>query len=282
LGEFFDLEIKSDHTHLPTKAQKEIFSKTHGGDLTKIVTSNGPNVFILLIKILSPADIVIIAPDGKRVGKNFDTGEEINEIPGAFYSGFETDDEYVTIPDPIDGEYKIETMGTGNGGEYTLVVSNISDNGLVESSFSSTILPNVQKEVSFIVASTTSIMNIYSKEVEGGNFAPSKSISVYNEQKIINNLNESVFVTSVQNQPEPIYNTIETLISTTSISAKKVTTVPPKQAVDVIEKEINIKIDNTASVYNSINQNNNFLEQIKNGVIWVYGIIKKGFLYLIN
>ena len=65
----------------------------------------------------------MIAPDGKRIGKDFSTGQEFHEISDAFYTGYQTDQEYVTIPDPIDGEYKVITQGIGAGGEYTLSAS---------------------------------------------------------------------------------------------------------------------------------------------------------------
>ena len=73
--------------------------------------------------------MVITISDGKRVGKNFSNGQEYNEIPDAFYSGFNNgDDEYITIPNPLDGNYKIEVQGTDDGGEYGVLTSYISDN----------------------------------------------------------------------------------------------------------------------------------------------------------
>ncbi|MFH0999671.1 MAG: hypothetical protein V1783_02415, partial [Bacteroidota bacterium] len=44
------------------------------------------------------------------------------------YSGYQTDDEYITIPNPLDGEYKFEIQGTGDGGKYGVLMSYISDN----------------------------------------------------------------------------------------------------------------------------------------------------------
>ena len=122
----FDLEISSSHTNLPTDAEEEIYAEIHGGELVDAVKTPLP-LRILFAKIFSPADFVIIAPDNKRVGKDFVTGQEINEIPGAFYSGFNTDDEYVTIPDPTDGEYQVRLRGTGSGGSYSFETTYISD-----------------------------------------------------------------------------------------------------------------------------------------------------------
>lgn len=129
-------EFSSEHTDMPTNSEKVILEKLTGQTPTNVENKHHvPNVKILITRILSPADIVVVAPDGKRIGKDFTTGAEINEIEGAFYSGYKTDDEYVTIPDPVDGEYKILTQGTGAGGEYTLVSGIVGGDNTVESSF---------------------------------------------------------------------------------------------------------------------------------------------------
>ena len=121
---------------MPTNAQPEIFDTLLGeGEYTAIENFNLPNFKILIIKLLSPVDMQVVAPDGKKIGKDFTTNQEINEITYAFYSGFGTDDEYVTIINPEDGEYKVITQGTGNGGEYTVSSALISDNEVLEQDF---------------------------------------------------------------------------------------------------------------------------------------------------
>jgi pimeloyl-ACP methyl ester carboxylesterase len=132
--------IDSTHTKLPTIAESSIFKKLTNKEATSTVNKSQIKR-ILHVKIFSPADIVVVAPDGKKVGKDFSTGQEINEIDGSFYSGFETDDEYITIPDPLDGEYKVLAQGTGEGGEYMITGGIISDNAIVDSSFSGVISP---------------------------------------------------------------------------------------------------------------------------------------------
>lgn len=149
LGASVDLGISSSHINLPTEAEEEIYKELTRKDIITTVKKSIPSR-MLYAKIFSPADIVIVAPDGRRVGKNFSTGQEINEIPGAFYSGFGTDDEYITIPDPQDGEYKIEVEGTGNG-KYEIVVSNLSEEKIAESTFIGQTLPGLQSELLFDV-----------------------------------------------------------------------------------------------------------------------------------
>lgn len=122
-----DMEIVSGHIDLPSEAEEEIYSEVHGGNLSTVIKKSLP-LRIFFAKIFSPADFVIITPDGKRVGKDFVTGQEINEIQGAFYSGFDVDDEYVTIPDPLNGEYKIQLQGTGSGGSYVFETTYIDNN----------------------------------------------------------------------------------------------------------------------------------------------------------
>lgn len=122
------IELDVTHTQLPSRAQCKILSelsnKTEGecnyiNDFSEVVS-------ILTFGVFSPVDIQIIAPDGKRVGKDFESGGIINEIGGAYYSGFNTDNEFLTIPNPTDGKYKILTQGTGNG-EYKVEATKITE-----------------------------------------------------------------------------------------------------------------------------------------------------------
>ncbi len=119
------IEINSKHNQLPTKAQCEVFKELTqenncSYDEDAVITN------VLTFGVFSPIDVQVVAPDGKRIGKNFETGEIFNEIEKAFYSGFETENEFVTIPNPMDGEYRILTQGVGNG-EYRIEVAKIQE-----------------------------------------------------------------------------------------------------------------------------------------------------------
>ncbi|HPN96272.1 MAG TPA: alpha/beta hydrolase [Candidatus Moranbacteria bacterium] len=124
IADYF-LEIKSDHRNLPTEAQKDILEILTGKRPT---TESRDSLIkdIFIATVFSPIDIQIIAPDGKRVGKNFETGGEYDEIPNAYCSGYNTENEFLTIPNPKDGEYKILTQGTGEG-DYKIKVAKISE-----------------------------------------------------------------------------------------------------------------------------------------------------------
>lgn len=110
------IEIESAHGDLPTKAQCKIFSELTGKLESECEYDEDihiPN--ILLFNVFSPVDIQVISPSDKKTGKNLETGEIYNEIPGAYYTGYNTDNEFITIPNPENGEYIILTQGTGEG-----------------------------------------------------------------------------------------------------------------------------------------------------------------------
>jgi pimeloyl-ACP methyl ester carboxylesterase len=115
----------TNHGNIVTDAQKDVIEELTGNRPEQEVRKSFIEKYFM-IRIFSPADFVVIAPDGKKLGKDFANNQNINEIEGAFYSGFNTDTEFAVIPDPLDGEYKIELQGTGSG-EYKLSVSGIDD-----------------------------------------------------------------------------------------------------------------------------------------------------------
>jgi len=126
------------HIALPTNAQKQVIQYLTGNlPTTEINNFKIPNI-LLVVRIFSPADFVITAPDGQRLGKDFASGQVVNEINGAFYSGFNTNEEFAVIPDPQDGEYKIQLQGTGQG-EYKLSTSFVDDNQEIDKEFSGSV-----------------------------------------------------------------------------------------------------------------------------------------------
>lgn len=147
----------SRHNKLPTIAEGIVYKELTTKDATTLVDNwDLINLKLLLIKILSPADIQVIAPDGSIVGKDFATGQEINQIPGAFYSGFQTDNEYVTIPNPQPGDYIVKTIGTGSG-SYIVATSLISNTGSVEKETIGTTKPDFVAQVEVSVSGDDSL-----------------------------------------------------------------------------------------------------------------------------
>jgi pimeloyl-ACP methyl ester carboxylesterase len=119
------VRLKSDHRSLPTDAQSDVLELL---TKTRPATENRDSIVkdILITSVYSPVDIQIIAPNGKWAGKNINGLDKKKQIPGAYYSGYDTDTEFLTIPNPKKGEYKIITQGTDNG-PYRIEVAKISE-----------------------------------------------------------------------------------------------------------------------------------------------------------
>ncbi|MFA5776891.1 MAG: hypothetical protein WC906_00365 [Parcubacteria group bacterium] len=119
-------EIKATHLQLPSRAQCKVLAElTNKSEKNcSYIKDTAEIVSILTFGILSPIDIQVIDPNGKKVGKNFETGGIINQIEGAYYSGSGTENEFLVIPNPEDGEYKIIAEGTGDG-EYEIDATKI-------------------------------------------------------------------------------------------------------------------------------------------------------------
>ena len=100
------------HVDLPKMSINDVF-KALGINYSTTDTVNVINKY-LYIAAYSPVDFYVIAPDGKKIGFNKD-GASFDEISGAFYTGNTTETEFLTIPNPTDGEYKVVTYGTGSG-----------------------------------------------------------------------------------------------------------------------------------------------------------------------
>lgn len=120
-----EITLKGTHTNLPDISQCDVFKSLSGkSDCQEVDNWHIPN--ILYLNVFSPIDIQIISPSGKKMGKNFGTGGAYNEIPGAYYTGYDTPNEFITIPNPEDGEYTILTQGTGVG-EYRIEAVKITE-----------------------------------------------------------------------------------------------------------------------------------------------------------
>jgi hypothetical protein len=73
-----------------------------------------------LLVLLSPADLRVTDSSGNVTGVDPDTGTVVNNIPGAFYSGPDTEPEWISLRDASTLP-QIEVRGTGSG-QYSLAV----------------------------------------------------------------------------------------------------------------------------------------------------------------
>src|SRR3989344_7961419 len=160
------VSIYSDHSSLPTNAESLIFNYLLGdGQYNTVNNFHLTNIKLLIIKLLSPVDMQVIAPDGRKIGKDFDSNQEINEIPYAFYSGFTTDDEYVTIINPEEGQYKVVTQGTSEGGEYTVSSALISDDQTIEKDFTAHTTANQMEKIDLDLSLANGEINIQPEDM---------------------------------------------------------------------------------------------------------------------
>jgi hypothetical protein len=124
--------LSGSHSAIPTFAQQHVYSALTGR--MAVETTSVPAIErILMFRIFSPADMTIVDPNGRRVGR--DGASTINEIPRAYYTGFSTETEFIVIPDPMDGEYQVQALGTGEGGEFRITTNYITDSGYAEDSY---------------------------------------------------------------------------------------------------------------------------------------------------
>ena len=63
----------------------------------------------------SPANLLVTDPMGRRIGVDPATGQTINEIPDATFTGIGTEPESIAIPNAIEGEYQVQVVGSADG-----------------------------------------------------------------------------------------------------------------------------------------------------------------------
>jgi|GEM_PF-752157 len=120
------ITITSDHSNTMVAGRQDVLELLTGYRPQGVeINWHIPN--LMLVQVFSPVDIQIVAPDGKWSGKNIINLPETDRISGAYYTGFDTDAEFITVPNPS-GKYKIITQGTGSG-DFTVETTLISQGG---------------------------------------------------------------------------------------------------------------------------------------------------------
>lgn len=131
------VEFSSSHNDLPTEAQCEIIQELTGESECDYVGTWEKIGSILTFGVFSPVDIQVAFSDGSWAGKNIQNLEAGKEIKNAYYSGFEkpcqgdttkmceNENEFLTIPEPKNGEYQIITQGNSIGGNFEIKASKI-------------------------------------------------------------------------------------------------------------------------------------------------------------
>lgn len=89
------------------------FQGTIGNDLHKVKSKQA----VVNFASFSPqmkADMIVIDPNGRKVGYDLGDRSIINQIPGAWFSG-RTESGQILIVDPIPGAYTFTITGNGEG-----------------------------------------------------------------------------------------------------------------------------------------------------------------------
>lgn len=97
---------------------------------------------------LSPVEIQVIDPLGRRAGVDFETWGELAEIPGAAFwrSDVPGEPDFLFIAEPIEGGYTIRLMGTAEG-QYTTGMDALAEDGYLNVvTFSGATAPGLQHE----------------------------------------------------------------------------------------------------------------------------------------
>jgi hypothetical protein len=101
----------------------------------------------------SPVNLYVTDPQGLSIGTDPNTGEIVNEIPDAFYSGPGTEPQVIMIPDPTDGTYSITLVGTATG-DYALTIEYITCEQTATQTFTGTISQQEQRYYSAQLSET--------------------------------------------------------------------------------------------------------------------------------
>lgn len=113
----------------------------------------------LKMSVHSPANLFVTDSQGRSIGTNPDTGQVVNQIPDAFYSGPSTEPQVIMIPDPIDGTYNIILVGTATG-SYALTIEYITAEQTLTQTFNGAISQQEKQYYSAIISETGEMQTI--------------------------------------------------------------------------------------------------------------------------
>lgn len=92
----------------------------------------------MIIWAFSPVDLYLVDSEGHSIGTDPQSGAEVNNIPGAFYSGSDSEPEFIVIQD-LTGDWTLHVSGTDSG-KYSLIAEDAStQHSIVESNGTTTV-----------------------------------------------------------------------------------------------------------------------------------------------
>jgi pimeloyl-ACP methyl ester carboxylesterase len=118
----------TNHREIVTESQADVIKTLTGEDPDNHFASAEKINNYLFIRVYSPVDFQVIGPDDRWIGKDFENNSQFNDYSNAFYSGFDTEAEFVMIPNFQAGEYRVILQGVANG-SYKLAVDTVFEDG---------------------------------------------------------------------------------------------------------------------------------------------------------
>jgi pimeloyl-ACP methyl ester carboxylesterase len=265
------IQVGGTHSALPTTAQAQIVQLLTGnGD---VVTANSPIIKnFLFIGPLSPVHILVTAPDGSRIGKDFSTGQEVNQINGAFYSGFNGPNEYVFIPSPEDGQYTIATQGTATAPYHVFASYGYQTSSSATSSdliFAGNTQPGFIENLNLTVNSSTPTANTIAPQ---DTTPPVISHSILNSQYLLN-ATAAQFTYSAVDSGVGVFSETSTLDGIPLASGASINfNVPGNHAIVITAQDFVGNTTSTTIGYNVIYDFGGFLPPIKADGSGVYNL----------
>ena len=145
----------------------------------------------------SPVNILVVSPNGRRVGYDWSTHSVVNEIDGATYTGPGTEPQVITIPDPTYGTYNVTLVGTTSG-NYTLTIEYATPTQTTTQTFNGTISQEETQSFSVAISGPsghdiTLLTITISKTVVGQTYEMPIDVAVENQGDFQEDFNVTLF-----------------------------------------------------------------------------------------
>ncbi len=133
------IQIDAEHGELPSAAKGDVVRLLLNKTPVSKPVWNPENQSLLAFFVHSPVDLSVTAPDGTTIGRDFAHGRDYASPPDAYYTGSDTETEFIAIRNPQVGAYAIHTQGTGTGDfrVETVAIRRQSDGSATESAVDS-------------------------------------------------------------------------------------------------------------------------------------------------
>lgn len=283
----------ASHLAIVSLAQTAIIKELTGQEPKTIVRSNPINN-LLIFRIFSPADFQIIAPDGKRLGRDFSSTLIFNEVTNGYYSGFSSSStpELAIITDPLPGNYQIKLVGKDNGGDYAFSVGWINDATSTENKIAGVILDGQNRILSFDFAPFATSSNLTNIQSDVTILSAINDISLLFDRQLLIDKNTKKKLIQQYNSLKLKVEIIDKLIKLAEESVQKLENnaklpaIIKNKLIILANREID-KLENKRSgqISDALNDQNKYLQKLLAGGVLKqlgYDIIKSNNDYLIN